>query len=61
MSKKLPPRPTPRLTVVTLGVGDMRKSIAFYEALGFKRVEGEEFVTHRKRFRAHATAKAAKR
>jgi predicted lactoylglutathione lyase len=37
MSKKLPPRPTPRLTVVTLGVGDMRKSIAFYEALGFTR------------------------
>ena len=29
--------PIPRLTVVTLGVVDMRSSIAFYEALGFAR------------------------
>jgi len=29
--------PTPRFTVVTLGVSDMRASIAFYEALGFQR------------------------
>lgn len=29
--------PVPRLTVITLGVGDMRTSIAFYEALGFAR------------------------
>ena len=29
--------PIPRLTVLTLGVGDMRASIAFYEALGFTR------------------------
>jgi uncharacterized protein len=29
--------PTPRFTVVTLGVTDMRRSIAFYEALGFAR------------------------
>jgi catechol 2,3-dioxygenase-like lactoylglutathione lyase family enzyme len=29
--------PIPRLTVITLGVGDMRASIAFYEALGFAR------------------------
>jgi uncharacterized protein len=29
--------PTPRLTVITLGVADMRRSIAFYEALGFAR------------------------
>jgi catechol 2,3-dioxygenase-like lactoylglutathione lyase family enzyme len=29
--------PVPRFTVVTLGVGDMRRSIAFYEALGFAR------------------------
>jgi catechol 2,3-dioxygenase-like lactoylglutathione lyase family enzyme len=29
--------PVPRFTVVTLGVCDMRKSIAFYEALGFSR------------------------
>jgi hypothetical protein len=36
MSEKLPP-PVPRFTVVTLGVSDMRKSIAFYEALGFAR------------------------
>jgi hypothetical protein len=34
---KSPPPPVPRLTVVTLGVGDMRRSIAFYEALGFAR------------------------
>src|SRR5215468_12717597 len=27
----------PRLTVITLGVSDMRTSIAFYEALGFAR------------------------
>jgi uncharacterized protein len=30
-------KPVPRLTVITLGVNDMRKSIAFYEALGFAR------------------------
>ena len=29
--------PIPRLTVITLGVADMRRSIAFYEALGFDR------------------------
>ncbi|SDO95891.1 VOC family protein [Afipia sp. GAS231] len=29
--------PTPRFTVVTLGVSNIRASIAFYEALGFKR------------------------
>src|SRR5258707_9908327 len=32
-----PPAPIPRLTVITLGVSDMRASIAFYEALGFAR------------------------
>src|SRR5712691_10052447 len=31
------PEPVPRLTVITLGVSDMRASIAFYEALGFAR------------------------
>ena len=36
MSKKLS-APVPRLTVITLGVSDMRASIAFYEALGFAR------------------------
>ena len=36
MSKGLSP-PVPRLTVITLGVNDMRASIAFYEALGFAR------------------------
>ncbi|MEH2567548.1 VOC family protein [Bradyrhizobium sp. AZCC 2289] len=36
MSKKLP-APVARLTVITLGVSDMRASIAFYEALGFAR------------------------
>ena len=44
MSDQLP-APVARLTVVTLGVGDMRTSIAFYEALGFARkmrVTGEE-------------------
>ena len=36
MSKELPV-PVPRLTVITLGVSDMRTSIAFYDALGFSR------------------------
>ena len=36
MSDKLP-APVPRLTVITLGVSNMRASIAFYESLGFKR------------------------
>jgi catechol 2,3-dioxygenase-like lactoylglutathione lyase family enzyme len=36
MSEKMP-TPVPRLTVITLGVSDMRASIAFYEALGFTR------------------------
>jgi catechol 2,3-dioxygenase-like lactoylglutathione lyase family enzyme len=45
MSTKMP-APVPRLTVITLGVADMRKSIAFYEALGFARKfrATEEFV-----------------
>ena len=30
-------QPIPRFTVITLGVTDMRASIAFYEALGFAR------------------------
>ncbi|MHC2336622.1 VOC family protein [Bradyrhizobium sp. USDA 4454] len=37
--------PTARFTVLTLGVGDMRASIAFYEKLGFTRkmrATGEE-------------------
>src|SRR6201995_1031107 len=29
--------PTPRFTVITLGVSNIRASIAFYEALGFQR------------------------
>jgi uncharacterized protein len=29
--------PVPRFTVITLGVSDIRKSIAFYQALGFVR------------------------
>src|SRR5260370_4338819 len=32
-----PPAPVARLTMITLGVGNMRASIAFYEALGFAR------------------------
>ena len=36
MSTKFSP-PIPRFTVITLGVSDMRASIAFYEALGFER------------------------
>ncbi|HEY0236677.1 MAG TPA: VOC family protein [Afipia sp.] len=32
-----PPKLIARLTVVTLGVSDMRKSIAFYDSLGFAR------------------------
>lgn len=38
-------KPVPRLTVITLGVSDMRRSIAFYDALGFARkfkATGEE-------------------
>ncbi|WP_233022825.1 VOC family protein [Rhodopseudomonas boonkerdii] len=31
------PKPVPRLTAVTLGTHDIRRSIAFYEALGFQR------------------------
>ena len=30
-------KPVPRFTVITLGVSNMRASIAFYEALGFAR------------------------
>jgi catechol 2,3-dioxygenase-like lactoylglutathione lyase family enzyme len=36
MSQELRP-PVPRLTVITLGVSDVRASIAFYDALGFAR------------------------
>lgn len=39
------PKPVARFTVVTLGVSSMRRSIAFYEALGFERkmrATGEE-------------------
>ena len=36
MNSKLP-APVARLTMVTLGVSNMRASIAFYEALGFTR------------------------
>src|SRR5712692_1049870 len=36
MTTKLP-APVPRFTVITLGVSNMRASIAFYEALGFIR------------------------
>jgi catechol 2,3-dioxygenase-like lactoylglutathione lyase family enzyme len=32
-----PPAPVARLTMITLGVSNMRASIAFYEALGFAR------------------------
>jgi catechol 2,3-dioxygenase-like lactoylglutathione lyase family enzyme len=31
------PKPVARFTVVTLGISDMRRSIAFYDALGFAR------------------------
>ena len=36
MNRK-PPAPTARLTMITLGVSNVRASIAFYEALGFTR------------------------
>ncbi|EJN14954.1 putative lactoylglutathione lyase [Bradyrhizobium sp. YR681] len=36
MSQQLP-APVPRLTVITLGVSDIRTSIAFYDALCFSR------------------------
>src|ERR1700704_6524784 len=35
-----PPAPVARLTMITLGVSNMRASIAFYEALGFTRKFG---------------------
>jgi uncharacterized protein len=41
----MPAKLTPRFTVITLGVNDMRRSIAFYTALGFERrmkATGEE-------------------
>ena len=31
------PAPKARFTVITLGVENMRRAIAFYEALGFER------------------------
>jgi catechol 2,3-dioxygenase-like lactoylglutathione lyase family enzyme len=37
MTMTKPPAPIARMTVITLGVADMRRSIAFYEALGFTR------------------------
>lgn len=37
-------QPKARLTVVTLGVADLKKSAAFYDALGFKRTFGNESV-----------------
>jgi uncharacterized protein len=36
MNQKMP-APAARLTMITLGVSNMRASIAFYEALGFTR------------------------
>jgi catechol 2,3-dioxygenase-like lactoylglutathione lyase family enzyme len=45
MTDHVVPPPLPRFTVITLGVEDMRASIAFYEALGFARkfrATGEE-------------------
>jgi len=33
----MPKPPVPRLTVITLGVSDMLRSIDFHEALGFAR------------------------
>ena len=35
-----PKAPIPRFTAITLGVSDIRASIAFYEALGFPIVSG---------------------
>ena len=35
-----PPAPVARLTMITLGVSNMRASIAFYEALGLARKFG---------------------
>lgn len=29
--------PKPRLTVISLGIDDLKRSVAFYDALGFKR------------------------
>jgi GNAT superfamily N-acetyltransferase len=40
-----------------LNVRAPAEAFAFYEALGFKRVENDEFVTHRLKFRAHRRRK----
>ena len=37
ITPRITPGITPRLTVITLGVSDIRASIDFYEALGFAR------------------------
>ena len=51
-----------RLNFPVLNLRAPEEAHPFYEALGFRRVEGEEFITHRKRFRAaRATQKAAER
>jgi GNAT superfamily N-acetyltransferase len=41
-----------RLHFPVLNVRAPEQAFPFYEALGFKRVEGEEFHTHRMKFRA---------
>jgi GNAT superfamily N-acetyltransferase len=51
-----------RLNFPVLNLRAPEEAFPFYEALGFKLVDGEEFLTHRKRFRApRAAPKAAKR
>jgi GNAT superfamily N-acetyltransferase len=44
-----------------LNVRAPETAFPFYEALGFKRVEGDEFVTHRMKFRKRRTPEAGVR
>jgi catechol 2,3-dioxygenase-like lactoylglutathione lyase family enzyme len=58
------PAPVPRFTVITLGVADMRKSIAFYEALGFARkfrATGEVAFFDTRRYRDRAVSMGSAR
>jgi GNAT superfamily N-acetyltransferase len=45
-----------RLHFPVLNVRATENAFEFYEKLGFHRVEGEEFMTHRKMFRTRRTA-----
>ena len=37
-----------RVSLITIGVRNLEKSAAFYEALGYQPIQGETKVSHRK-------------